>query len=222
MNWSSCSRRPSLSRRAPAAAAVLALLVSAACSEKMKLVRSSVDPSFVEGSVKSVFVIGVSTSNIIRKTYEDTFYLALQSKNLKVTQGYELIPDIQQVDKDAVVAELKKRGVTHVMVSRVVDRKQVEQYHPPTYTTVGVGFGGYPGYYGGWGSYMSVGYSTMASPGYTTQHTVVSVESNLYEVATEKLVWTGLSEGYPDDNPTDSFKPYINQLIYDMKAKKVI
>ena len=205
-----------------AAASVLALLLSATCSQSMKMVRSWSDPALTEGSVKSVFVVGVSTSNVIRKTYEDTFYLALQSKDLKVLQGYELIPDIQQVDKDAVVAELKKRGVTHVMVSRVVDRKQVEQYHPPTYTTVGVGYGGYPGYYGGWGSYMSVGYSTMASPGYTTQHTVVSVESNLYDVNTEKMVWTSLSEGYPDDNPTDSFKPYINQVIYDMKAKRVI
>ena len=213
---------PSSSRCAHVAVAAMALASAVACSQSMKLVRSWSDPALTEGSVKSVFVIGVSTSNVMRKTYEDTFYLALQSKNLKVLQGYELIPDIQKVDKDAVKAELQKRGVTHVLVSRVVDRKQVEQYHPPTYTTVGVGYGGYPGYYGGWGSYMSVGYSTMASPGYTTLHTIVSVESNLYDVNTEKMVWTGLSEGYPDDNPTDSFKPYINQLIYDMKAKKVL
>jgi hypothetical protein len=211
-----------MNRSFPRWSFVLALLASAACSQSMKLVRSSVDPAFVEGSVKSVFVVGVSTSPLMRKEYERIFVDALQSSKLKVTPGSELIPDIQAVDKDAVAAELKKMGVTHVLVTRVVDRRQVEQYHPPTYTTVGVGYGGYPGYYGGWGSYMSVGYSTMASPGYTTLHTVVSVESNLYDLATEKLVWTGLSEGYPDDNPTDSFRPYINQLIYDMKAKKVI
>ena len=209
-------------RRALALTALLFPLAAGACSQSMKLVRSSVDPAFVPGSVKSVFVVGVSTNPIMRKEYENTFVTALQSSKLKVTPGSELIPDIETVDKAAVKAELEKRGVTHVLVTRVVDRKQVEQYHPPTYTTVGVGFGGYPGYYGGWGSYMSVGYSTMASPGYTTLHTVVSVESNLYELATEKMVWTGLSEGYPDDNPMDSFRPYINELIYDMKAKKII
>jgi len=209
-------------RRALALTALLFPLAAGACSQSMKLVRSSVDPSFVPGSVKSVFVVGVSDSPLIRKEYEKTFVDALQSSKLKVTPGSELIPDIKTVDKDAVAAELKKMGVTHVLVTRVVERRQVEQYHPPTYTTVGVGYGGYPGYYGGWGSYMSVGYSTMSSPGYTTQHTVVSVESNLYDLATEKMVWTGLSEGYPDDNPTDSFRPYINELIYDMKAKKVI
>lgn len=213
---------PSSSRCAHVAVAAIALASAVACSQSMKLVRSWSDPALTEGSVKSVFVIGVSTSPVMRKTYEDTFYLALSSKTLKVTQGYELVPDLQTVDKDAVVAELKKRGVTHVMVSRVVDRKQVEQYHPPSYVSVGVGGYGYPGYYGGWYPYMSVGYTTMASPGYTTLHTVVSVESNLYDINTEKMVWTGLSEGYPDDNPTDSFKPYINQLIYDMKAKRVI
>jgi hypothetical protein len=209
-------------RRALVLAALLSPVAVAACSQSMKLVRSAVDPAFVQGSVKSVFVVGVSNSPLMRREYENTFVTALQSSKLKVTPGSELIPDIETVDKAAVKAELEKRGVTHVLVTRVVDRKQVEQYHPPTYTTVGVGFGGYPGYYGGWGSYMSVGYSTMASPGYTTLHTVVSVESNLYELATEKMVWTGLSEGYPDDNPMDSFRPYINELIYDMKAKKII
>src|SRR5262249_43047538 len=163
-------------------------------SQSMKLVRSSVDPAFVPGSVKSVFAVGVSDSPIMRKEYEKTVVEALQSKTLKVTPGFDLIPDIKTVDKDAVAAELKKMGGTHVLVTRVVERREVEQYHPPSYVSVGVGYGGYPGYYGGWGSYMSVGYSTMASPGYTTTHTIVSVESNLYDLATEKMVWTGLSE----------------------------
>jgi hypothetical protein len=214
--------RRSLRRIVPAVAVLMAPALLAGCSQSMKLVRSSVDPSFVPGSVKSVFAVGVSQSPIIRKEYEKTVVEALQSKDLKVTPGFDLIPDIKTVDKDAVAAELKKMGVTHVLVTRVVERREVEQYHPPSYVSVGVGYGGYPGYYGGWGSYMSVGYSTMASPGYTTVHTVVAVESNLYDLATEKMVWTGLSEGYPDDNPTDSFRPYINQLIYDMKAKKVL
>ena len=213
---------PSPRRCAPGLAAILALALAAGCSSSMKLVRSWSDPALVEGSVKSVFVIGVAESMLMRKAYEDTFILALESKTIKVTPGYELIQDISQVDKDAVAAELKKRGVTHVLVTRVVDRREVEQYHPTSYVSVGVGGYGYPGYYGGWGSYMSVGYTTMSSPGYTTVHTIVSVESNLYDLNTEKMVWTGLSEAYPNDNPTDSFRPYINQLIYDMKAKKVI
>lgn len=211
-----------LPRIVPAVALMLFPALLAGCSQSMKLVRSSVDPAFVPGSVKSVFAVGVSESPIIRKEYEKTVVEAMQGKNLKVMPGFELIPDIKTVDKEAVAAELKKMGVTHVLVTRVVERREVEQYHPPSYVSVGVGYGGYPGYYGGWGSYMSVGYTTMASPGYTTLHTVVAVESNLYDLATEKMVWTGLSEGYPNDNPTDSFRPYINQLIYDMKAKKVL
>lgn len=214
---------PSLKCGVPGLAAILALALSAGCSSSMKLVRSWSDPALVEGSVKSVFVVGVAESMMMRKVYEDTFILALESKTIKVTPGYELIKDISQVDREAVAAELKKRGVTHVLVTRVVERREVEQYHPPSYVSVGVGgYGGYPGYYGGWYPYMSVGYTTMASPGYTTVHSVVSVESNLYDLSTEKMVWTGLSEAYPNDNPTDSFRPYINQLIYDMKAKKVI
>src|SRR5262249_17215919 len=135
-------------RRALIVAALAFPVALGACSQSMKLVRSSVDPAFVPGSVKSVFVVGVSESPLMRKEYERVFVEQLQSSKLKVTPGSDLIPDIKTVDKDAVAVELKKMGVTHVLVTRVVDRKQVEQYHPPTYTTVGVGYGGYPGYYG--------------------------------------------------------------------------
>ena len=71
-------------RRALALTALLFPLAAGACSQSMKLVRSSVDPAFVEGSVKSVFAVGVSESPIIRKEYENTVVAALQSSKMKV------------------------------------------------------------------------------------------------------------------------------------------
>ena len=210
------------SRREPVrvgAAAVAALALGACAGSSTTLVRSSVDPGFVQGSVKQVFVVGVAQNAIVRHSYEDTFVASLASIKVDAHPSYDLIPDPRQVDKDAVAVELKRRGVTHVLVTRVVQRRDVEQYHPPSY--VSVGFGGYPGYYGGWGSYMSVGYTTVASPGYTSVQTVLSVESNLYELATEKLVWTGLSEAYPAGDPEATIKPYVKQLLWDMRAKRV-
>jgi hypothetical protein len=192
----------------------------AGCSSSLKLVRSWADPGLSEGMVKKVFVIGVAQNDGVRRHYEDTFVELLQKAGCGAVQGYTLVPDPSEVDKQAIGALLKKDGVTHVLVTRLVARRDVESYHPPTYMSVGVG--GYPGYYGGWGSYMSVGFSTVASPGYTTVSTVVSVESNLYDVSTEKLVWSGLSDGYLDDDPYSTIGPYIKSLIYAMRGQGVL
>jgi len=208
-------------RSALAAVALGALALGACASSATKLVHSQVDPTHVEGSVKKVFVVGVARDSIVRHSYEDTMVAELQSLKLTADPSYDLIPDPQQVDKEAVASTLKQRGVTHVLVTRVVQRKEVEQYHAPSTMSVGVGFGGYPGYYGGWGSYMSVGYTTAVSPGYTTVQTVLSVESNLYDLATGKLTWSGLSAAYPSGDPQATIKPYVKSLLWDMRAKQV-
>jgi hypothetical protein len=85
-----------------------------------------------------------------------------------------------------------------------------------------VGYGGYPGYYGGWYPYMSMGYSTVASPGYVTTQTVLSVESNLYELNTEKMVFTGLTQAYSSEDPQSTVNQYLHSLFYEMRGKGVL
>jgi len=201
------------------AALILAVgAVAVACSStSVKVVRSWVDPEMARGNVKKVFVIGVAENDTLRRAYEDTCVGFLKDLKYEAVPGYTLVGDPAQVDKDKVKAQLQQDGVTHVLVSRVVHREDVEEYHPPSYMTVG--YAGYPGYYGGWNSYYAVGYSTVASPGYTSVKTVLSVESNLYDVNTEKMVFTGLSQAYPGGDPAATVNKYIQSLLYEMRAK---
>src|SRR6058998_1679261 len=100
-----------------------------------------------------------------------------QKDKVEAEPGYKRIPDPdpKKIDKDAVAAGLRKDGFTHVLVTRLVSVEDRETYHPPSTMTVGVGFGGYPGYYGGWYPYMSMSYGYVTSPGYTTVNTVVGL-----------------------------------------------
>jgi hypothetical protein len=204
-------------RLACLALALVIAAVAGACSSDVKMVRSWVDPQMPKDSVKKIFVIGVADNISLRKSFEDTCVDQLKALKYQAVAGYTLVGDLNQVDKDKVAAELKQDGFTHVLVTRIVHREDVEEYHPPSY--VSVGYGGYPGYYGGWYPYMSVGYSTMASPGYTTVKTVLSVESNLYDVNTEKMMFTGLSQAYTSDNPYGTVNQYLQSLFYEMRAK---
>jgi hypothetical protein len=200
------------------AGTVLALgALAGACSSDMKMVRSWVDPQMNKESIKKIFVIGVANEDALRKWYEDTCVGLLKDLKYDAVPGYTLVSDPDHADKNQVKAQLLQQGFTHVLVTRVVHREDVEQYHPPTYMTVG--YGGYPGYYGGWYPYWSMGYSTVASPGYVTSQTVLSVESNLYEIASEKMMFTGLTQAYRSEDPQSTVNQYLHSLFYEMRSK---
>jgi hypothetical protein len=207
-------------RNVSLSALVLLAAAAGACSSDMKMVRSWVDPDMPKGSVKKIFVLGVTDQGTLRKWFEDTCVSTLKDLKYEAVPGYTLVSDLSNVDKDQVKAQLQQQGFTHVLVTRVVHREDVEQYHPPTYMTVG--YGGYPGYYGGWYPYMSMGYSTVASPGYVTTQTVLSVESNLYELNTEKMVFTGLTQAYSSEDPQSTVNQYLHSLFYEMRGKGVL
>lgn len=203
-----------------AGAAGLAALLLAGCSSSTRILTSWKDPSFQEGSVKRVVVMGLTPIGSMRRQYESMFAEELRKLKVDAVMGLDVIKELEGLEKDAALATLREAGVTHVLATRLVDKKTVQEYHPPT--TMSVGYGGYPGYYGGWYPYMSVGYTAVTSPGYYQQKQVYNLETNLYDLAADKLVWTGFSETVAYEAPSDEIKPLIDALSYELRSKKIL
>jgi hypothetical protein len=205
----------------PIGLATAAMLLAASCAST-KIVHSWTLPNFDKTAVKKVLVFGISPNPSIRRTYEDTFSVELEKLGYQAVSGYLWAPDAANLDRDAILAKIRSEHVTHVLVTRLVNSKDVETYHPPS--TMGVGYAG-PGYYGSWGSYYSVGYTTAMSPGYTTVNTVVTLETNFYDASKEKdaLVWSGQSDTWTDQSQSGSkIDSVISALVYEMREKKVL
>ena len=205
-------------RGTPAALALSLVAVAGACTwYSPGLMRAWVDPHMPRGGVKKILVIGVAENDTLRRAFEDTCTGLLRELEHEVVPGYAIVGDPKEVDKDEVAARLKKDGVTHVMVTRIVHRKDVENYTPTTWG----GHGGYPGYYGAWYPYWSAGCAMAASPGYATAKTNLSVESNLYDIDSGKMVVTGLSKAYASDDPQGPVT-YLKSLLYELRARRVL
>ena len=89
-------------------------------------------------------------------------------------------------DKELVKAKIQSSGADTVLISRLVDTKTIESYSPGHDTIPVV-----PDYYYGWWGYYNV---VFADYGYTGDVTVAYIETNLYDVKTEKLIWSGHSK----------------------------
>jgi hypothetical protein len=69
-----------------------------------------------------------------------------------------------------------------------------------------------------------MGYSYMSSPGYVEQGQIYRVETNMYDVQNDKLLWSGITESTLSSGqaPTSEVQPVIHLLVNDMEKKKII
>jgi hypothetical protein len=108
------------------------------------------------------------------------------------------------MDKDFIAAKARESGADTVLVARPISRKIERSY--------------VPGSYHRWGSYYGYAYS----PGYIVDDEYVYIETNLYDVATEKLIWTSQSETIMLATDQELIKSFIGTMIGQLSADKLL
>lgn len=151
-----------------------------------------------------VLVIGLTKDDTIRRLYEDGFVEKLASENVRAIASYTLSqPDIKP-EKEAIMAAVKESGAKSILITRHLGTDTKDHYRPPQRTTLYA-----DPYYSRYNSYYPMAYREVYSPGYTVSVTTVSLEANLYDVGTEKLVWSVRSESV---NPKMT-KKFVDELV---------
>jgi hypothetical protein len=199
--------------------AALSLLTLTSCAATSQLTTSWADPAAANRSLKKVVVVGATPNAAVRRMYEDSFASDLKARGIDAVPSYTIAGE-GQLNKEEASAKLKEQGADAVIVTRLVDKQQYENYYPPTYST----YAAPSAYYGGWYGYYSMGYSYMSSPGYVEQGQIYRVETNMYDVQNDKLLWSGITESTLSSGqaPTSEVQPVIHLLVNDMEKKKII
>jgi len=137
-----------------------------------------------------------------RRTAEDAIARELTARGAVGVPMYTIYPDERPSDEPAARAALEREGFTGLVVFRPVGTQQ-EIVSTPTYwgPAYSMYWGGYYGY--GWGM-----------PWYGTEihtNTVVSVETLVYSLRQNMLVWGGQST---TTNPSS-----VDRLVHDTAQK---
>ncbi len=110
------------------------------------------------------------------RTFEDQLASYFTSKGLTCTKSLDFMPPNQNFSDEELKQKISGFNADAVLVFSPRGADKSVNYTPPTYN----------GYYRGyWGGMYSV------SPGYYTESTTYRIQSNLYTIADEKLIWTG-------------------------------
>jgi hypothetical protein len=174
---------------------ILMIFFLISCSTQTKPLNTWKDSSYTGGYLTTVMVVGISDKLADRTMFEDLFAKLFEKNGVKAISAIAVAPGKNDIDKETIKAEAKKHGVEAVFVTHLMGVKEKTVYHPPP-------VGAHP-YYGSFSSYYPSVYAYTHYPGYYTQHELVRLESNLYEVATEKLTWSFQSETIDPQNIKD-------------------
>ncbi len=197
---------------------VLALAMSvflAACA--IKPLAEWHDSAFT-GKVDNVLIIGVSEQPVVRRLFEDTFVKELAALGISAKPSYQLLTDEQISSKDALDAALRAQSMDAVLVTRVIGVEQIDTYTPPTYTYTPSTF---DRHYRDYHSYYSHAVQ-VATPGYWDKYEVLKLESNLYDRASQQLIWSIQSESFDPRSAAQLIDDQITIAIKSLRSTGLI
>ncbi len=185
------------------------------------------DESFKNGSLDNVLIIGVLKNDTARRMFESEFIKYFRYEKIKAVESFRVLPtDTLEGNeaRDAIVQKRKELGINAVLLSRITGSRTKEETIPGM--TITAGYGMPFGSYGGWGAYAGVGYS-FPGPGspttqsYSHEDRFLIVETQLFDVRSEKLVWAAQSEIRITSAPQNEIKPYISTITDRLFRDKV-
>ncbi len=174
-----------------------------ACSPATRLEKSWADPSLTPETVKAfkkVLVIAPLNDETSQRIAEDKLVALL--KNVEAVQSY-LYLTAEDTEQKQVIQKLKNDGFDGTILIRLKDVEKETTYQPGTS-------------YGGWYGYR------YATPGYYSENTTFMVETNLYSLESEKLLWSGTTSTLNPSKLDKTIDDIFATLRYEWQKKGLI
>ena len=209
------------------------LLVLSGCTSNTKLSRTWSDPNN-KVAYKDIMVVAIADSEQNRRAFESFFVASFREKGIESLPSYTLIShkDEQELDGekasfDAIIeSAIKGSDIDAVLISHVawIDEEEVYRpdlayqpsYGPTVYQTTYVESSN-----GSMSSYYS-SVTTNMQPGNFTLDRTYTLESNLYDVHTEELVWTTRSQTFAPESVDQIVREVSGLIIDDLVSRKLI
>jgi len=186
-----------------AAVAAVAMAAVASASTKFHSTWKAPGAEPLSFKGKKVAALIVSKEEGVRYGAEDALARELTARGAVGIAAYALIPKELIQDKEKAKEFLEKADVAGVVAMRVVGKDKEITSSPGTY------WGG-PAYATFWGGgYYGWGWGGVYDPGYLRTDTIVIVETLVYSLPQNKLVWAAQSE---TTNPS-KVGPFIQELV---------
>ena len=186
------------------------------------------NPDF-RGKVKKIYLVGIAKDEMNRRVFEDSFSNHLFSMGVSTESSYRDIMTSAEVDRNTLAQKMAEKGCDSVLLTRLIGHRK------ETVITHG-GYSGYvpgpyyggrgryarPPYYNNWGSYYGRRHDVFFTPPSKNEYIVLTVESVMYDLRTEALIWSAQLETVVEGSIDAMMQNYVTQVSKDLKGKGLI
>jgi len=194
--------------------ACIGILVTLVGCASTRITNVWQDPQWNAEPYRKLLVITVSQEAGIRRTYETAFSNQLGAAGLTAVPSYTLIAEDGPVSQERIKKVVAEVAADAILMTRLV-RTERRTAVSPGYVM------GIPavGYWGEWYGFYS---SAWAVPPVYNQFDVVTLETNVWDATTNKLVWSGTTETTDPASVNQLASELSALLIKEMRERRVI
>ncbi len=188
------------------------VLIAMGCSSS-KITTSWKAENITPQKFNKVLVLGLIKENdrSMQEKMENHFVGDLQQL------GYNAVSSLQEfgpkvfdkMEETAAIAKLKNSGIDAVLTIVLLNKEKERQYIPPNY------FNRFWGYSYNW-------YQRIYEPGYYVTSTKYFWESNFYEMAAQKLLYSVQTKSFDPANAESLGHEYGRMIVKNMVKKNVL
>jgi hypothetical protein len=151
----------------------------------------------------------VSTDLSTRRAMEDRLAQGIPSS----FAAYRAIPDLSLTDRALAREQLRAKLFDAAVVMRVVDVRDVQAYRPGV-----TWYTGYPRFHDFWGSSWTAAQASAPAAG----DRVVFVETVLYSLSDDKLLWAGRTATENPRSVDDLVDRTVDAVAHEMRSQRLI
>jgi hypothetical protein len=192
-------------------ALLLPVLIAGCASSSFLTTWKAPNVGPVDYTGKKVAAIFISTEESTRRRAEESLARELTTRGAQGVAAYTLVPTEQLKDLSTARATLRTAGCAGALVMRVTAREQQISSYPGVYS--GMSYSTFSGYSG-----MGMAYN----PSYLRTDTVLTIETLVYELEQDKLLWAGTSEIFEPSDMEERVVELAEAAAEEMKKEGLI
>jgi hypothetical protein len=176
------------------------------------------NPELRPQRLHKILVVSINNKESARRVYEDMLASELSRKGVEAVPGYSVIPGAAFADwgvLDRAVRRAQAQAILTVQTIKVEKQTTVHSDNP------------YPGYwypqaFPGWdfpGYYRSM---ALYGPTYVTTYDVATMQVNLFDAASDKLIWAATMESTDPNRVTTVGQDLARKVVKKLAKEGLI
>ena len=189
---------------------IITALVASCSSTKITSSWREPDKAVVVEKLNKVLVVALFKDEISRHKAEDQMASYLKGKGI-VSYNY-LDASFNKANEELLRTKIKADGFDAAVTMRLVDVDK-EKIYTPGNTSF------YPTYYRNFSGYYYRSWNNYSTPGYYSTTKTYTIETNVYSIKEDKIIWSGLTETTNPDG-VNKMTAEVSKAVYGKMVKE--